>query len=224
MGRKIKGSRLKKRSINIWSRSFLVYTYLWPDIKFAVQSSMNRNNQELAIVLDIGCGEKPYRDLFGECLYYGLNYGVENASPDMLGDAMNLPVADSTVDLIFSTQVIEHLPEPKLMVGEMSRVLKSGGEAIVTGPFFWPIHEEPYDFYRYTKYGFAYLAEQAGLEVVAIKENGGIWAMIGQAIALATPKPFRPIVLFTNVIFLFFDKLHYRPAGTMNYTLTFRKR
>lgn len=62
----------------------------------------------------------------------------------------------------------------------MNRVLKPGGCLILTSPQVWGLHEEPNDFYRYTRYGLAYLAENCGLEVVSLQARGGYWAMVGQ--------------------------------------------
>jgi hypothetical protein len=40
-------------------------------------------------------------------------------------------------------------------------------------PALWPLHEEPYDYFRYTKYGLSELARISGLSVVSIRERGG---------------------------------------------------
>jgi hypothetical protein len=45
-------------------------------------------------------------------------------------------------------------------------------------PFYWPLHEIPYDFYRFSKYGFENLLKKAGFQEIAIIANGGTWAQI----------------------------------------------
>jgi hypothetical protein len=47
-------------------------------------------------------------------------------------------------------------------------------------PFIWHLHEEPRDFFRYTKYGLQYLFEQAGFEVEEIRPLSGFWVTFGQ--------------------------------------------
>jgi len=75
---------------------------------------------------------------------------------DLFGTAYNIPVDDNYFDTALCTAVLEHLEETSDVTKETHRVLKAGGYAIYTVPFFWHLHEEPRDFYRYTKYGLKY--------------------------------------------------------------------
>jgi len=52
----------------------------------------------------------------------------------MSGDIFKLPFADNSIDILISSEVVEHLPDPVLALAEMQRVLKSGGYAMVTTP------------------------------------------------------------------------------------------
>lgn len=142
-------------------------------------------------LLDIGCGNKPYLPLFFDVLdeYIGLdlpNSGSTN-KPKNLADVycsvLKLPFQSNSFDTVISTQVLEHVAEPKTMLLEAHRVLKGGGYLILTAPMTWGLHEIPYDYYRYTEYGLKYLAEKAGFKIVYIKERFGFWAMIGQRIS-----------------------------------------
>ncbi len=72
------------------------------------------------------------------------------------------------------------LEEPEKALQECNRVLKPGGVAIYSVPFIWHLHEEPRDFYRYTKYGLKHLFEKTGFEVVEIKPLSGFWVTFGQ--------------------------------------------
>ncbi len=58
--------------------------------------------------------------------------------------------------------------------------IKNRGIAIYTVPLFWHLHEEPRDFYRYTKYGIKYLFEKNGFEIVKLKPLSGFWITFGQ--------------------------------------------
>src|SRR6476660_2071246 len=174
----MKKLRLHKRKLKIWSQDYLVYRYLWPNIEQAVRSAIGSPLDGRRIVIDVGCGHKPYRDLFGDVHYFGMDYGAADSSPDFLGDARQIPLRSGSADIVFSTQVIEHIPHPHTMVKECSRVLKPGGFLILTGPFYWPLHEEPFDFYRFTKYGFTQMVKDAGFSSWEIREDGGDWAQL----------------------------------------------
>jgi SAM-dependent methyltransferase len=132
-------------------------------------------------LLDIGCGAKPYREIIGKyCTeYVGLDrpatlHGLQNV--DVGGDALHLPFGDESFDSVVSFQVMEHVTEPGLFLSEAFRVLKSGGAAMVTTPFMWGEHEQPNDYYRYTRYGLRYLAEKAGFEAISIEPDTGYWS------------------------------------------------
>lgn len=102
---------------------------------------------------------------------------------DVYGSILNLPLKSNTFDTILSTQVLEHVPEPKVMLKEAYRTLKGGGYLILTAPMHWGLHEEPHDYYRYTKHGLKYLAETVGFKVEYIKARTGFWNLIGQRLS-----------------------------------------
>lgn len=99
---------------------------------------------------------------------------------DIFGSAYKIPRENECFDTVLCTAVLEHLEEPDKAIAESNRVLKKGGIAIYTVPFFWHLHEEPRDFYRYTKYGLKYLFEKNGFEVVELKALSGFWVTFGQ--------------------------------------------
>lgn len=136
-------------------------------------------------LIDIGCGEKPLRRLTEA--YVSEHVGVDHAETphdkggiDLFGTAYSIPVEDAVFDSALCTAVLEHLEEPEQALRECCRVLKPGGVAIYTVPFIWHLHEEPRDFYRFSKYGLEYLFRKAGFEVVEIKALSGFWATFGQ--------------------------------------------
>lgn len=135
-------------------------------------------------LLDIGCGEKPYFNILKPRVnkYIGVEHPDtlhKNAKIDIYGDAGHLPFKDESFDTVVSFQVIEHVNEPNQMVAGIYRVISKGGYAILTAPFMWGLHEEPRDFWRYTKYGLKYLFEKNGFEIVELRANSGYWIMTG---------------------------------------------
>jgi SAM-dependent methyltransferase len=138
-------------------------------------------------VLDIGCGKKPYRRLFPSATYY---VGTETnrtftpgsrADVTALGEA--LPFAAGAFDAVVCTEVLEHVPEPGDFLREVFRVITPGGVLLLTTPQTWGLHEEPYDFYRYTKYGLAYLFRKVGFEVLEISPTTGTLGTVGQRLS-----------------------------------------
>lgn len=134
-------------------------------------------------VLDVGCGAKPYRDLF-PCVekYIGLDL-PGTPGVDIEGTALDLPLPDASVDTVLSTQVLEHVPEPARLFQEAARVLRPQGVLVLTTPQTWGLHLEPHDYYRFTKYGLRHLAESSGLEVIEAGPICGAWATWAQRLA-----------------------------------------
>lgn len=143
-------------------------------------------------VLDLGCGMKPYRPLLGSraSAWIGLDYPMTYSGPsraDAYGDARFVPFREEVFDVVLCTEVIEHVPDPQQVFREAARVLRPRGVFVLTAPQTHPLHEVPHDYYRFTRYGLAYLARQAKLQVVTIENFGGAIACWGQLMAHHVP-------------------------------------
>lgn len=120
-------------------------------------------------LLDVGCGEKPYECYRTAQISEWVGFDVpQNPTADVHGYADSLPFPNESFNTVLCTEVLEHLPEPYLAVKELFRVLAPGGHVILTVPQYFPVHEEPYDFFRYTPYGVRHLFEKAGFEIVKL--------------------------------------------------------
>jgi SAM-dependent methyltransferase len=216
--------RLQARKSHLWSGSYLAYRYLWPNLAAAVREAKNRLPSDSRIVLDVGCGNKPYADLFVDCLYFGANYSADNASPDIVADAMRLPIASQAIDLVFCSQVIEHVPQPWRLVEECHRVLKPGGSLVLSAPFYWPLHEQPHDYFRFTRYGLESLLLGAGFSECRIECDGGDAARFWLSAIHATPRWLRRFVhLPFNILGSVFDKGSSGALFPANYTVLARR-
>jgi len=135
------------------------------------------------IVLDVGSGMQPYRHLAQPgATWIGLDLpSTWSGAPvaQIHGSGEVMPIRSGSIDAVLSTQVIEHMPHPWLFFHEVARVLRPGGTAIVSAPHAQWLHEEPHDYYRFTKYGMRQLAEDAGLCVIEIEPIGGAIALMG---------------------------------------------
>jgi len=150
------------------------------------------------LVLDAGAGRSPYRRLFAHARYEAADFqavpGKRYAAQQYVCDLAAIPVEDGRFDHVVCTQVLEHLPEPAAALAEFHRVLKPGGRLWLTAPFFFGVHETPYDFFRYTPYGLRHLLEGAGFTV---DELGWLEGYLGtlsyQAGALSRGLPTDPL-------------------------------
>jgi SAM-dependent methyltransferase len=212
--------RLKKRKNKIWSNSYIIYTYLWTDLISFIKEGLYKEHLK---ILDVGCGNKPYKDLFDNHEYIGMDWTKEGTSADIIGTGDNIPFDESTFDIVFSTQVLEHVSKPEIMISECYRVLKNDGIFICSLPFVWPLHETPYDFHRFTKYGIQSRLQDSGFKNIYIKANGGTWAQIFQSICLQIPKWLFPFRIIVNIFGVLLDKLFYKEDFPLNYVFTARK-
>ncbi len=123
-------------------------------------------------VLDIGCADKPLRPhLNDEVQYLGLDYyatakQLYDTQPDVYGDGQRLPFADASFDGVALLDVLEHLPDPETSIAEIERVLVPGGVLALQVPFVYPLHDAPFDFHRWTRYGLTRLLAFHGFELL----------------------------------------------------------
>lgn len=199
---------------------YLVLKYLFASL---------RKSSEFATgdLLDIGCGNKPYRLMFNVERYVGCDI-VQSSQhkADFLCDSLNIPIRDESFDTVISTQVIEHVSEPQQLCAEAFRLLRKNGVFIVSGPMYWHLHEEPHDYRRFTKHGFRYLLEKAGFEVIEILPNGGKWALLGQVLIHTiegTRLNRNMVVSSVNRAFEWFDRMWFDDSSTSNYVVVARK-
>jgi SAM-dependent methyltransferase len=135
-------------------------------------------------LLDIGCGTKPYESFFSVKEYIGMDYGKngtnKNKNADVIYDGKNFPFPDDKFDYALATEVLEHVFDPILFLKEIHRVLKPHGYLLLTVPFVWDEHEQPFDYGRYTSFGLKYLLMNHGFEILEYKKTGNFITTLGQ--------------------------------------------
>lgn len=144
-----------------------------------------------SLVLDVGAGSAPYRDLFKHCQYRTQDFGLlaagqlmggrEYAPLDYTCDIRAIPVSDASFDVVLCTEVLEHVPEPLEAIREMFRILRPNGCAFLSAPLGSGLHQEPFHFYGgYTPYFYRYAIERAGGRVESIEPNGNQFRLFSQ--------------------------------------------
>lgn len=136
-------------------------------------------------LLDMGCGRKPFARLFAGRVsrYWGTDLSVspylDGARLDAFARAEAQPFRDGTFDTVVGFSMLTYLPEPLRMLEEAHRVLRPGGVLVLEFTQMVPLHDEPHDYFRFTRYGADWLLRQAGFEPMDVIPVGGIWARLG---------------------------------------------
>jgi len=175
----MRNTGLKRKSnaqVPIWSVGYLSSRALVGALKPACAGLRG-------CTLDLGCGNSPYRPLLTGISDY-VPYDVDKASTgaQVIGSAESLPFASAVFDSVLCTQVLEHVSQPGRVIGEAARVLRPGGRLVLSAPQAWRLHEQPYDYFRYTRYGLESLLTTADLRIQTCQPTGGVWTLTGQII------------------------------------------
>jgi SAM-dependent methyltransferase len=149
------------------------------------------------VLLDIGCGSMPYKDILLSpktqvTRYIGMDLSsIHRASgpyaatrPDIEWDGSTIPIASESIDCAIATEMLHECPYPERVLCEVQRVLRPGCKFFFTVPFMWPIHDAPFDQYRYTPFALDRLLRSAGFDGIDMHSLGGWDASLAQMIAL----------------------------------------
>lgn len=130
-------------------------------------------------LLDLGCGNVPlyevYRDLVDDvtCVDWPASLHQRDHIDVYANFASPLPFQDFSFDTVLLSDVLEHIPNPEILIAEVTRILRPGGCTIIGVPFLYYLHETPHDYNRYTRYQLERLLKNAGLKVERLEEVGG---------------------------------------------------
>jgi len=151
-------------------------------------------------VLDVGSGAQPYRPLLPASVHYRAidqaaaeeNFGYVVAQTEYFSGP-RWPVGDDSVDLVLTTETLEHVSNPPRFLAEARRVLRQGGRIVLTVPFSARWHYIPHDYWRFTPSSLRNLLEEAGFTDVVVHGRGNeVTVACAKAIALVLPRLFPP--------------------------------
>lgn len=204
----------------------------WIELRYLFNVLNKHASEFCGVVLDVGCKDRPY-----ECIahaqdsrYIGLDLRFASDHgpyPDIIADAIALPIRSDSIDVFLCTQVLDDLPDPRGLVREAFRVLKPGGCVLLTAPKAWPIHGEPHDYWRFTRPGLTQMFSTEGFVQVAVEPLGGFWATSGQLFSAHLhekadrwPSWVRGVSAMTGIfqrLCLVLDRLDFDPRYALDY-------
>ena len=178
-----------------------------------LQSYFQNNSFSNATLLDLGCGPRPYYNLYAS--HFEKTIGAEMADMpfpqkaiDLFCPATDVPLPDESVDCILCTEVMQDMKEPSELINECYRLLKKGGTLILTTPYLVPIADGQWDNYRFTQYGLKYVIEKGGfkeLEIIPVSD------VVGAGITLLVKPILRFWIALSKVSRLTFLRMWYNP-------------
>jgi SAM-dependent methyltransferase len=136
-------------------------------------------------LIDLGCGRMPFRKfLMRQTSVYDSLDIHPCVETTYVADVQNMPmIIDQSYDTALCLEVLEHVPEPLQALREINRILKPNGVLIISVPHLSRLHEEPHDYYRFTKYALRHILESAGFQIVALEKRGGLFSFLGHQIS-----------------------------------------
>lgn len=140
------------------------------------------------IFVDIGCGRQIYKkELINNVKrYIGVDHPdtskkyLNKEMPDVFADALSLPFKDKFCDTAAMISVLEHIPKPDKAISEAYRILKSNGVLVLITVQNYPLHDQPYDYFRFTRFGLKELLLQNKFKILKLQPLGSFPTYAGQ--------------------------------------------
>ena len=132
-------------------------------------------------VLDLGGNKIRKRGQF-DIERYDLHVVYANLStakrPDVQADAGYIPFQDGCFDAVICSELLEHVSDPRVVLGEVYRVLRQGGTLLICVPFLYRIHSDPHDFGRYTDHFWLCMLKEIGFHEIVIERQGLFFSVL----------------------------------------------
>jgi len=206
-----------KYDTSLWNPLFLHFYFV---IK-VVKNFFNSLPETELIIYDFGCGMKPYEVFCQNKKYIGVDIDAKNREADILADVSDVPVDDNVADVVVSFFLLEHVPNPQAVINEKYRILKDNGQVFMLIPLYWEEHEQPYDFFRFTRFGIEMMLKKAGFKDIEIKEVNTGASMTGMLLVkLLNRRVIKILIPLINIIFLKLELFVQKRAQVAGYNLS----
>jgi SAM-dependent methyltransferase len=185
--------------------------FIVPLLREEIRETIHRYALPGTDALDVGCGLQPFRSLIEEhgVRYFGFDRPQSGAKDlaftGSIDEPLPAPLRGRRFALVLCTEVLEHVFGWTAAFANLASLLEPGGHVIITAPHVYPLHEEPWDFWRPTTFALERQAADAELEVVSLKRLGDAWDVIGTVLATTAPRSrgglvHRPALLVARAI------------------------
>jgi SAM-dependent methyltransferase len=188
-----------KARLNRWRKRSPFNPY-WLELRWLHRATAGLAPHARGELLDIGCGERPYEALFAPHVtrYVGIEYPpvADNLHPeiwgmielirgvvDVWGDGQRMPFKTGAFDTVLALEMLEHVADPDAVVAEIARVLRRGGRLLLTVPLIAPLHQWPFDYYRYTPRGIEAVLARHGFEIAHLEPRGNFASATGATVS-----------------------------------------
>jgi len=154
-------------------------------------------------ILDVGCGEKPYRLYFPNAIYY-VGIDKRSVSADVNGVGEYMPFRSKIFDTVICTQMLEHVENPIKVLEELNRVMTGDGVLILSTHGFWIEGHERTDYWRWTLQGLYKIFKESGFNVIWSNSMGSFPSFF-QFVSLFIPsnligKPFQVLINLNGLV------------------------
>ena len=149
--------------------------------------------KKIKSILDIGSGSRIWSHLFPGCTYKTFDLDP-NENPDIVGDFKSFEFKEH-YDLIIATEFLEHFNDPELFYSKVNTLLNSNGYLLISTPFFFKIHSNPNDYFRFTLNGHQVYSDR-NFDLIKFYEHGGYFQVMWE--------------IFTSPKYLFFLRIFNR--------------
>lgn len=202
-----------ERFASIFGGAWITGRYLLPRLRVL-------GMRHYDVVLDLACGESPYRGFFIAADKY-IRMDRAPADPEVIdADMRSIPLPDHSVNLTLLSQAISDVPDPMEVLREVARITAPRGQVLVFESMCYPEHDMPNDYYRIMPAGLSWLAKHSGFEVTECAYLGGLFnrcaslwnsQCMGYVSSIRVLRPLAAIsVAMCNVVCHAMDKLFMR--------------
>lgn len=123
-------------------------------------------------LLDVGSGAHQFEDLYKDLNKTSIDFAPYEGTDVIHDIETGLPFEDDTYDVVTIANTLEHIYQPQKLLKECYRVTRKGGIIIGATPFQLMVHQEPFDYFRYTNFALSKLLVDAGYSDVEIVATG----------------------------------------------------
>ncbi len=156
---------------------------IYAQYKITIPTTQNYVNGNL---IDIGCGYSPYKKYLENYVnnYQGIDLFPFNQDVTYIGDFFDDNFFhDNQFDCALSFEVLEHVSNSDKFLSKIYRILKPNGFLIISVPHLSRLHEEPHDYFRFTKYGLSEIFTKNGFTIIEMKTKGGLFSFLGHQVS-----------------------------------------